>query len=66
VDCADDDDDNDNDAVGVDAEENDGDAVNAVSIICSSLVLILQYLDRPANKANRYMDDSVGEMKTWQ
>jgi len=64
VDCADDDDDN--DAVGVDAEENDGDAVNAVSIICSSLVLILQYLDRPANNANRYMDDSVEEMKPWQ
>jgi hypothetical protein len=64
VDCADDDDDN--DAVGVDAEENNGDAVNAVSIICSSLVLILQYLDRPANNANRYMDDSVEEMKPWQ
>ena len=64
MDCADDDDDN--DAVGVDAEENNGDAVNAVSIICSSLVLILQYLDRPANNANRYMDDSVEEMKPWQ
>ena len=62
MDCADDDDD-DNDAVGVDAEENNGDAV---SIICSSLVLILQYLDRPANNANRYMDDSVEGMKPWQ
>ena len=34
--------------------------MHAFSIICSSLVLILQYLDRRANDANRYMnDDSV-------